>query len=114
MRGLVGNVVAIELLPQDIETENNLSVYRNQVSKATGVRFPDHDTYIFHISLAYQLIQLDAEEQQELSRALAKIDSHLNDTFGVLDTNSPLLVFFDDMFKFVPISERQMLASRMY
>lgn len=102
----------IEVEPADLETEHTLRRYRKRISEATGVQYPDHDSYKFHISFAYHLIKLTPEEEAERQAIFAKIDTRLQETFGVFETTSPQLVFFDDMFTFVPESERHTLTTR--
>ncbi len=103
---------SIEVKPADQETERALWSYRNQVSEITGVRFPDHDSYRFHITLAYPLIELESTEQREVLMTFEKIEQRLGRSFGTFDAASPQLVFFDDMFKFVPAEERHTLTTR--
>lgn len=104
--------VGLELAAADSATAEALQTYRDQIAEKTGVRFPDHDTYKFHISLAYRVLQLSAEQEEEIHATFARIDTHLKKSFGIFETNAPQLVFFDDMFKFVPESERHQLVSR--
>jgi hypothetical protein len=103
---------SIEVEPADQETALALQNYRNRISEITGVRFPDHDSYRFHITLAYPLIELEPAEQRELLATFERIEQRLGRSFGTFDAASPQLVFFDDMFKFVPEGERHMLTTR--
>jgi hypothetical protein len=103
---------AIELEPADLETERSLRGYRDAISRATGVRAADHDTYRFHISLAYKLAVLDEPEASEVAAAYAAIDTYMKGAFGVFETAPPQLTFFEDMFEFVRADERGRLASR--
>jgi hypothetical protein len=105
-------VVAVELSPCDQNTQQRLRNCRNRISLSSGVRFPDHDSYQFHISLAYRLFQLNGKEHKEVVDTLTLIDTRLKETFGVFETNPPQLVFFDNMFKFVPERERCRLLTR--
>ena len=91
---------AIYLEPVDRQTDQALRKYRDQVAEATGVRFEDHDSYQFHISLAYRLIELTEEEEDDLTRMLAHIDRHLHENFGLFHPPAPQLTFFNDMFHF--------------
>lgn len=102
----------IELEAADAYTQQSLREYRHQISDVTGVRHPNHDRYNFHISLAYELIELTPEEEAERQATFAKIDARLEKTFGIFETSSPQLTFFDDMFKFVPENARHTLTTR--
>lgn len=102
----------IQVEAADAETEESLRQYRKQIAEATGVWHPNHNRYTFHISLAYLLIKLTPEEEAEYQATLAKINARLEKTFGIFETSSPQLTFFDDMFKFVPENERHTLTTR--
>lgn len=104
--------ISIRLQPADVESRMAIQQYRDALAEATGVRFPDHDSYEFHISLAYHIQRRSPEEDAELSVFAARIDDKLHDTFGIFDTGTPTLTFFDDMFRFVPAAERHTLQSR--
>ncbi len=103
----------LSLKPADEATHEAIWAYREAVARATAVRFPNHDTYVFHMSIAYQVIQLDADEISLLEAFRKRVDAHLLETFGIFDTGAPHLTFFDDMFAFVKADERHTLKSRV-
>lgn len=98
--------------PADAATEAAVRAYRDVIAQITGVRFPDHEAYRFHISLAYRLVELDDREEEALTHMCRQWDADLRANFGVLDAGQPRLTFFDDMFRFVPAEERLTLRSR--
>ncbi len=102
----------IALDPEDDATTNTLADYRDAVAQATGVRFANHDTYGYHISLVYNLIELELDEQAEVERTFEQIHDRLSETFGRFEPQAPELVFFDDMFRFVPANQRHALTTR--
>lgn len=104
--------IGIHLEPADAASAAAVRGYRDAVSAATGVRFPDHDTYQFHISLAYRLIELDQAEDAALARLFSESDADARSAFGLFEPGPPQLSFFDDMFRFVPAGERLALGSR--
>lgn len=104
--------MSITLLPASEEDARALRAYRDAVSRATGVRFADHEAYRYHISLAYLLMELEPDEEAALAQYFADRDPTLREKFGVFQTGQPQLVFFDDMFRFVPASERGALKTR--
>lgn len=108
--GAVG--MSIRLSPADESTAAALQAYRDAVADITGVRFPDHDTYAFHISLAYQIQHLTPAEQPAFAEFVQQVNAHLNRAFGLFDSGPPVLTFFDDMFQFVPVKLRHTLVSR--
>ncbi|WP_165452409.1 DUF1868 domain-containing protein [Paenibacillus thalictri] len=97
-----GIALTVNLLPAELEVEAALRTFRDEVSEWLGLRFPNHDTYKFHISIAYKICQLTEEEESELQAFKEQAESILQKRFGVLTTSKPQLVFFSDMFKFDP------------
>lgn len=108
--GTVG--ISIRLQPANDESAQRLKQYRDVLSEATGVRFPDHDSYFFHISLAYHIQQQTEEEAAQFEALLADINEKMHGTFGVFKTGQPQLTFFDDMFDFMSVDKRHTLTSR--
>ncbi len=107
-----GKNLMINLQPADDETAVALRTYREHVATASGVRFPDHDSYRFHISLAYRIIELSAAQEAEREAAVSAWENQLLEQPGMFELGAARLVFFDDMFKFVPAAERGRLRSR--
>lgn len=104
--------ISIRLQPADDASHKAIWRYRHAIAQATGVRFPDHDQYEFHISLAYQIMELDAAETDGMQAFRQQVDTHLRQHFDIFDTGEPYLTFFDDMFAFVTADERHKLKSR--
>jgi hypothetical protein len=102
----------IALEPWDEETATSLTDYRDAIAQVTGVRFANHDSYGYHISLVYNLIELDAQDQLEVDATFQRINEHLEKSFGTFEPGAPELVFFDSMFEFVPENQRQTLTTR--
>ena len=102
----------IALEPADEATATALGAYRDAVANATGVRFPNHDSYGYHISLVYRLVELTADEQEEVDATFGAIDQRLGEHFGIFEPSDPELVFFDNMFEFVPKNRRHALTTR--
>lgn len=103
---------SIELEPADKETEAAIWRYRNQIADVTGVRFPGHKQYKFHIALAYQIAQLTAEEKTAQQAILSQVSQTLQEANEIFEPDPPQLVFFDDMYRFVTQSERHTLITR--
>jgi hypothetical protein len=106
--------IVITLQSADDQTASLVKAYRDAVAGASGVRLPNHEQYTFHITLSYLLAELEAEEQELVATCLAEADTLLRETFGTFETGSPTLSFFDDMWRFVPATERHTLQSRSY
>ncbi|MFK7803393.1 MAG: hypothetical protein AB8G95_17290, partial [Anaerolineae bacterium] len=86
--------------------------FRNQIADLTGIRRSDFDKYQFHITLGYNLIELEPNEIAEQNDVFQRIDKRLKETFGIFETTSPIPTFFDDMARFVPEADRLSLKSR--
>lgn len=84
----------------DTETAVALQTYRDAISRATGVRFPNHDNYDYHISLAYRLINLTTAEEDHLAQQLKDLNQALSQEFGIFAPPPPQLTFFDNMWAF--------------
>lgn len=107
-----GGGVRMDVVPEDKETFQALWAYREVVAIATGVRLPTHDSYGFHISLAYRLIEPEPGEAEAIAKWVREVDSVLQHTFGIYDTGQPTLSFFDDMGRFVSESDYHTLTTR--
>ena len=77
--------ITVELQPANAAVRRCLYSYRERASERTGIRFPNHTTYPFHISLAYRLRVLDSSEAGELAAALQT-------GFGALGELSPVML----------------------
>ncbi len=104
--------ISIDLVPADEETTHTLWTYRNALSEATGVRFPDHGRYGFHMSLAYKITELTPSEHWQLQQYLDMCNGHMRLRFGVFNTGRPYMSYFDNMFRFVTIDTRHELRTR--
>jgi hypothetical protein len=104
--------MSFRLSPADEATYFALQTYRDQVSRASGVRYPDHLTYEYHLTLAYQLITLTDAEFDEYAAFRLYWGEKLRGEIGVFETPTPMLTFFEDMFAFVAVDHRHILPSR--
>ncbi len=84
--------------PADSDTAASLASYRERISEVCGVRFPEHDRYQFHITLAYEIERPTAAEQLQVSEALARADGQLRGQ--IFRIGSPALMLFEDMTAF--------------
>lgn len=104
--------ILVMLEPAEAATDKALREHREALAQATGVRAPDHDTYRFHISIAYRLIVLDEAEEASLAALCGAWEGRLRAAGGRIELGAPELCFFDDMTRFVPLAERHELRSR--
>lgn len=93
--------VRICLKPWDAEQESRLRSYRDQVADALGLRLPGHDTYTYHITLAYVRIIPEGEAREEMDRRVQVMDDILKGQEGFW-LSDPRISFYEDMLNFYP------------
>lgn len=106
------NNIMLTLEPANPATATALHHYREAIAAATGVRFPDHATYGFHLSLAYRLYELAAAETTSLDALCTQWLPRLRDAGSAIALPPPELTAFNDMTLFVPMAERGSLLDR--
>lgn len=94
------SAMMVYLLPQSEAVARSLQAFRDAVSEKLGVRFPDHERYEFHISLAYKIMHLTDEEELEIQQFKVDLEQDFRQNFGTYISSPPQLVFFKDMFAF--------------
>ncbi|MEL6271848.1 MAG: DUF1868 domain-containing protein [Chloroflexota bacterium] len=104
--------LSIDLIPADQQTAIALWTYRNALSEATGIHFPDHNSYGFHLSLAYKITELTPGEHWHLLQYLDECNTYVQPRVSDFNTRRPYVTYFDDMFRFVTDEEKQQLHTR--
>lgn len=106
----------LAVTPTDDRTRILLENFRNQLTEATGVRFPNHDTYQFHISFGYKLQDLLPEEQLAVDQLNEQLYTNVISKMDDVEIQAVDYTVFEDMSEFVPYSEqaRTELKSRKY
>lgn len=89
----------IGMLPADEEQAEVLRRYRDQVADAVGLRLPGHDTYTYHITLAYTW-RLPDEGQKETIACLKKRMDALLSAQGQVELQAPYTAYYQDMLSF--------------
>lgn len=74
-----------------------LAEWRNRLAEVFGYRHPDHDSYEFHITFAYPIDWLDADELPGWEALLADISADIARRAPVLDLRRPAFCSFNDM-----------------
>ena len=90
----------IGLVPVNEKAEARIRAYRDRLSESTGVRFPNHDEYHYHISLAYMLEDLTEAEQEKGHAAEEAIETRLGRTLAEVTIPAPRVTYFDHMHAF--------------
>ena len=89
----------ISMLPADDAQEQVLRTYRDQVADAVGLRLPGHETYTFHITLAYTW-QLPDETQKRVIGELKRRMDKLLAKQPVVELHPPHIAYYRDMLSF--------------
>ncbi len=91
---------AVALRPATVRDEWRIRSWRDRVADAMGLHFPDHDEYMFHISLAYGMRMPCDEVLKELETEKARFDRTCHEHSFSFTVPEPSLTFFDNMFFF--------------
>lgn len=91
---------SIALVPNTEEDAARLRSYREHVSDALGIRFPDFETYGFHISMGYGTKAPTPEQDAALDAFEQEAGELIARKALVFDVVEPNLTFFRDMFAF--------------
>ncbi|KAL8298087.1 hypothetical protein RB597_006974 [Gaeumannomyces tritici] len=89
--------IGLTLRPQDGEEEARIRGLRDRLSGLLMIRHPGHEGYGMHLSVAYLLRHLTADQEREL-RAL--VQSHFNELPVEFELGPPEFCRFKDMFAF--------------
>ena len=108
----MGEQASLKLSPANEESHAAIWAFREEMADLTGVRRTAFADYVFHITLGYNLIELEPHDVAERDATFLEIDERLTETFGIFETDQPVLTFFDDMFKFVSAHARLSLHTR--
>ncbi len=96
--------LAVVLEPADTDTAQSLHQFREQFSLETGIRFPNHETYTYHISLAYSLQWLTADEERHMHSVQQEVQRALSARYPKITLQAPQFTYFEDMFRFNNVS----------
>ncbi len=88
----------IVLEPKTEVDAKKLSDFREFVANRTGIQLPEN--YTFHISLAYQLMELDEKEKEEMDRFLQSINQKYLHLIQEINVDKVDFVLFNDMYAY--------------
>lgn len=74
-----------------------LASWRNRFADALGYRHPDHDSYAFHITMAYLIDWIDADALPGWKAMLDAVEADIVQRAPVLDLRAPAFCRFADM-----------------
>lgn len=104
--------ISIGLVESDEISIQTIKQCREKLSDLTGIRMGDFDSYRFHISLCYEIIELNDKEMDILYKKFDEINKELSSSFGNLVHKQMDYCQFDDMFNFTPIKSFLLIQNR--
>ena len=93
---------SIKLQPATTKCANDLCRFRDAIAEETGIRWPDHERYIFHISYAYRIVELSAAEEAECAELGIKQGRRLRERFAEFELPGGIFCTFRNMEHFCP------------
>ncbi len=93
---------SIRFLPVSDADAAELRRYRDDLSDAFSLRFPNHDEYGFHISIGYFTKEPTPEECAQIEAFREEGTKYIESRDITFVMQPPVLTFFDDMFRFNP------------
>ncbi|WP_167541893.1 DUF1868 domain-containing protein [Herbaspirillum rhizosphaerae] len=93
----------IPLLPYSSEDAEMLRSFRNQLSQVSGIRAPNHDTYVFHTSMGYRVKPMSADAYAMFEKYYKKWLTEMDQAAGKISFNTPAFCAFEDMYQFNPV-----------
>jgi hypothetical protein len=94
---------SIELAGLDADNERRLRAFRDAASAVLGIRHADHETYVFHITLAYWIRFAGSEDERVIDAAHHALEPHLRNALNEVTFTPVEFCTFDDMTHFEPI-----------
>ncbi|MBR3837895.1 MAG: DUF1868 domain-containing protein [Clostridia bacterium] len=87
------------LVPADEAEEKILRDFRDRAAREIGLFIPKHESYRFHISLAYTRVVPEGEAAERVAALVAKMNEYLahQPEFFI---GEPYIAYFRDMFAF--------------
>ncbi|KUJ13953.1 uncharacterized protein LY89DRAFT_736956 [Mollisia scopiformis] len=89
--------VGLEIEGATVQEERRMRQLRDKLADTLGFRAPNHDTYGFHITIAYLMRHIDGEDRQELNRVLSQ---HLPAVQQEFDLGAVEFCTFENMYAF--------------
>jgi len=80
--------------------EKNLRYCRNSLSELLGIKFLNHETYSFHITLAYILRELNEKEVKNLLSMNKQLYKNFIEKFPIIEIQKPEICTFENMYQF--------------
>lgn len=86
------------------EQEVSLRALRDALREATGLDDPEHDAYVFHITLAYLVDWVSEETALEIVRMSERLGNALRSKVPSIELGAPEFCSFETMHRFDPLA----------
>ncbi|HBY9714987.1 TPA: DUF1868 domain-containing protein [Klebsiella aerogenes] len=96
------NTIALKAEPEEC-CAGNLIRFRDRLAEVMEIRRDDHDSYAFHITLAYFLRYPDENEMRHISQLLFSFTGNLSEQEKCLKLDDAEFCRFCDMAEFKPV-----------
>ncbi len=93
-------LIYIRLVPETAKENEKLRRLRDRLSDHLQIRTADHDTYRFHISVAYQIDWLSDAEIADFEAAFSQWHRDLSAKAHVFEFGAPEYSTFEDMYSY--------------
>lgn len=90
----------VALRPCTQADEDKLRDYRSAMSELLGIRFPNHDSYRYHISICYGIKVPTAQQEKALDRYEEEASAFIAAQNMEFDVVEPDMTYFKNMFAF--------------
>lgn len=104
------NVKPIQLTPNGLtvagatpDDEKALRDFRDQLADCFGYRHPNHETYTFHITMAYLIKFMTAEQANSHTQAIQKLSADFLQNVPMIELGTSDFCTFEDMNHFEPV-----------
>jgi hypothetical protein len=92
--------ITVPLQPLDAREAGKLRRIRDKLADILHIRTADHDSYRYHVTIAYQVAWFTADEKREYAAAFQSWRSRLARACPVIELGAPEFCTFRDMFAF--------------
>ncbi|KAH8819017.1 RNA ligase/cyclic nucleotide phosphodiesterase [Xylogone sp. PMI_703] len=89
--------IGLEIEGATADEEKRMRRLRDRLADTLGFRAPNHETYGFHISMAYLMRHIDGEERDELNKLF---EQHLPELQREFDLGAVEFCTFENMYAF--------------
>lgn len=92
--------LTIRLLPLDQAERLKLAKLRDRLSQVLEIRAESHDSYRYHVTVAYLITKMDTEERRAFREFYAALHTEIARRCPVIEFGQPEYCSLEDMFHF--------------